>query len=213
VTDAKEALGSMGNDAALACLSQKPRLLFEYFRQSFAQVTNPPIDPLREKIVMSLETFIGPEANILGKVSAVQCRRLFLKSPILNLIEINCIKNLQRYVSTWSVKVVDITYPKIMGVQGYTETLERVCAEVSKAILDNYKVVVLSDRNVDHDRVAVSALAALGATHQYLVRCKLRSRAALILETGEAREVHHFSVLLGYGADASMFFLFVVTCT
>ncbi|KAI9595450.1 hypothetical protein BDF19DRAFT_385207 [Syncephalis fuscata] len=199
--DGKEALGSMGNDSPLACLSRQPRLVYDYFRQLFAQVTNPPIDPIREEIVMSLECYVGPGGNILEQ-SPNQCHRLLLRSPILDLEEIECIRNMQRFMPKWPVITIDITFPREAGHAGYMDGLERVCAQVSKAILDNYKVVILSDRMMSKDRVAISTLVSLGAVHHYLVRNKQRNKVALIVETGEAREVHHLCVLLGYGADA-----------
>ncbi|KAI8067750.1 hypothetical protein BC940DRAFT_333325 [Gongronella butleri] len=197
----KEPLGSMGNDAALACLSEEPRLIYEYFRQLFAQVTNPPIDPIREEVVMSLECYVGPEGNIL-EIDETQAHKLTLPSPILSLEELAAIKNMTTVHPDWKVATIDITFAKTDGVQGYVQALERICAEVSKAIDEGFKVVVLSDRAVSADRVAVSSLIACGGVHHHLVRNKLRSRIALMVETAEAREVHHFCVLLGYGADA-----------
>ncbi|KAG9302670.1 hypothetical protein G9A89_007374 [Geosiphon pyriformis] len=201
VTDAKEALGSMGNDAPLACLSSQPRLIYDYFRQLFAQVTNPPIDPIREEIVMSLECYVGPEGNIL-EVNEYQTRKLLLRSPILSIDELNAIKRAERVQPDWSVATIDITFPKQEGVNGYLLALERVCAEVSQAIQEGFKVVILSDAATNAGRVAISSLIAVGGVHHYLVRSKQRSKIALFIETAEAREVHHICVLLGYGADA-----------
>ncbi|KAI9323593.1 hypothetical protein BX666DRAFT_2022321 [Dichotomocladium elegans] len=197
----KEPLGSMGNDTALACLAEQPRLIYEYFRQLFAQVTNPPIDPIREEIVMSLECNVGPEGNIL-EVDESQCHRLQLKSPILSMEELAAVKAMDAFYPGWKVATVDITFSKDEGVQGYVQALERVCNEVSSLIEDGYKGVVLSDRAVSQDRVAISSLIASGGVHHHLVRNKQRSRIALMVETAEAREVHHFCVLLGYGVDA-----------
>ncbi|KAJ3334811.1 glutamate synthase [NADH], partial [Kappamyces sp. JEL0680] len=201
VQDGKEALGSMGTDTPLACLSPNPRVVYDYFRQLFAQVTNPPIDPIREEIVMSLACYIGPSGNIL-EVDQSQCKRLRLPSPILSMDDLQCIKNLPAYEPQWTVAVIDMTYPKEWGVEGYTAALDRVCAKVSEAIQEGYKIAILSDTNVSSDRVALSAIICLGAVHHHLVRNKQRSKIALVVETGEAREVHHFCVLLGYGADA-----------
>ncbi|KAL1932347.1 hypothetical protein VTP01DRAFT_9403 [Rhizomucor pusillus] len=197
----KEALGSMGNDTALACLAEQPRLIYEYFRELFAQVTNPPIDPIREEIVMSLECSVGPEGNIL-EIDESQCHRLNLKSPILSMEELAAVKNMSQFYPDWKVATVDITFAKSAGVQGYVDALERVCNEVSQVIEQGYKIVVLSDRAVSADRVAISSLIAAGGVHHHLVRNKQRSRIALMVETAEAREVHHFCVLLGYGVDA-----------
>ncbi|CAG8592547.1 16132_t:CDS:2, partial [Acaulospora morrowiae] len=197
----KEALGSMGNDSPLACLSAQPRLIYDYFRQLFAQVTNPPIDPIREEIVMSLECYVGPEGNIL-EINEQQTNKFALPSPVLSIEELNAIKRIERVLPDWSVTTIDITFPKQEGVNGYLLALERVCAEVSQAIQEGFKIVILSDAAVNAERVAISSLIAVGGVHHYLVRSKQRSKIALIVETAEAREVHHICVLLGYGADA-----------
>ena len=199
--DSKEALGSMGNDAPLACLAQQPRLLYEYFRQLFAQVTNPPIDPIREAIVMSLECYVGPQGNLL-EMDSSQCQRLMLPSPILSIEDFNALKNMTSLYRDWTVKTIDITFPKKEGIQGYMDALDRICASVTEGIENQDKVLVLSDRNTSGERIPVSALLATGMVHHHMVRNKWRSQAALIIETAEAREVHHMCVLLGYGVDA-----------
>lgn len=199
-SDEKEALGSMGNDAPLAILSQGPRLLYEYFRQLFAQVTNPPIDPIRESIVMSLECYVGPQGNLL-EMDASQCGRLLLPSPILSIPEFNAIKNMSTKYAEWTVRSIDLTFPKKEGVEGYIRHLEYICNEATAAIEARDRVIVLSDRNTSADRVAVSAVLASGMVHHHLVSNKWRAMAAIIVETAEAREVHHMCVLLGYGAD------------
>ncbi|KAJ3300990.1 glutamate synthase [NADH], partial [Blyttiomyces sp. JEL0837] len=201
VTDGKEALGSMGTDTPLACISQQPRMIYDYFRQLFAQVTNPPIDPIREDIVMSLTCYIGPEGNIL-EMNPHQAQRLRLPSPILSIEDLSCLRTLPVYKSQWPVVTIDITFHRSEGVAGYLAALDRICSEVSQAITNGDKIAILSDVNVSADRVPLSALIALGGVHHYLVRNKQRSKIALVVETGEAREVHHFCVLLGYGADA-----------
>ncbi|KAI1751168.1 glutamate synthase [Xylaria castorea] len=200
-SDEKEALGSMGNDAPLACLAQGPRLLSEYFRQLFAQVTNPPIDPIRESIVMSLECYVGPQGNLL-EMDASQCARLFLPSPILSIPEFNGLTNISKVHPQWTVKTIDLTFPKTEGISGYMKQLDFICQEASAAIEARNRLIVLSDRKTSADRVAVSALLASGMVHHHLVSNKWRSMAAIVLETAEAREVHHMCVLLGYGADA-----------
>lgn len=199
--DSKEALGSMGNDAPLACLAQQPRLLYEYFRQLFAQVTNPPIDPIREAIVMSLECYVGPQGNMLEMASS-QCHRLMLPSPVLSIEEFNALKNINTLYREWTVKTIDITFPKSEGIQGYLDALDRICDSVTESIVDRYRVLILSDRNTSADRISVSTLLATGMVHHHMVRNKWRSQAALVVETAEAREVHHMCVLLGYGVDA-----------
>ncbi|PWN27891.1 putative glutamate synthase [Jaminaea rosea] len=201
VADGKEALGSMGNDGALACLANAPRLTYDYFRQLFAQVTNPPIDPIREAVVMSLVQYVGPEGNIL-EMRPDQCHRLLLESPILGLREMNALKQMDKAHPDWPAQVIDITFDKSEGIDGYTRALDRISTESSQAIRDGYKIVVLSDRNVGPERVAISSLVACGGVHHHLIRNKDRSKVALIVETAEAREVHHFCVLVGYGADA-----------
>ena len=199
--DSKEALGSMGNDAPLACLAQQPRLLYEYFRQMFAQVTNPPIDPIREAVVMSLECYVGPQGNLM-EMDASQCQRLMLPSPILPIEEFNAVKNFTKVHPDWTVRTIDITFEKGKGIQGYVEALDTICDAASEAIEAGDKIIILSDRAVSAERVAVSALLATGLVHHHMVRNRWRSRAALVVETAEAREVHHMCVLVGYGADA-----------
>ncbi|KAI2641941.1 glutamate synthase [Xylaria nigripes] len=200
-SDEKEALGSMGNDAPLACLAQGPRLLYEYFRQLFAQVTNPPIDPIRESIVMSLGCYVGPQGNLL-EMDASQCARLYLPSPILSIPEFNSLVNMSKIHPEWTVKTIDITYPKAEGVEGYMKTIDIICQEATAAIEAKDRIIVLSDRKTSADRIAVSTLLASSMVHHHLVNNKWRSMAAIVLETAEAREVHHMCVLLGYGADA-----------
>ncbi|SCU79561.1 LAFA_0B03972g1_1 [Lachancea sp. 'fantastica'] len=197
----KEALGSMGNDAPLACLNEDPVLFYDYFRQLFAQVTNPPIDPIREANVMSLECYVGPQGNLL-EIHPSQCDRLLLKSPILHWKEYEAIKNIEKAHPTWSTANIDITFEKSQGLLGYTTALDRITQDASDAIDQGKRILMLSDRRLGADRVPLSSLIAVGAIHHHLIRNKQRSQVALILETGEAREVHHFCVLLGYGCDA-----------
>jgi NAD(P)H-dependent glutamate synthase small subunit len=199
--DSKEALGSMGNDAPLACLAQQPRLLYEYFRQMFAQVTNPPIDPIREAIVMSLECYVGPQGNLL-EMNESQCERLMLPSPILEIEQFNALKNIMTLHKAWTVKTIDITFNKMEGVQGYMDALGAICDAATEGIDNGDRILILSDRATSADRVPVSALLATGLVHHHLVRNRWRSKAAIIVETAEAREVHHMCVLVGYGADA-----------
>ncbi|KAF5100865.1 hypothetical protein D0Z03_000717 [Geotrichum reessii] len=199
--DGKEALGSMGNDGPLACLAPQPRLIYEYFRQLFAQVTNPPIDPIREAIVMSLECYIGPQGNLL-EMKSNQCNRLLMPSPVLSIEEFAALSHLPTYYPSWTINTIDITFSKSEGASGYTRALDRICQEASQAIADDNKIIILTDRKAGPDRIPVSALIATGAVHHHLVRQKQRSKVALIVETAEARETHHICVLVGYGADA-----------
>ncbi|GMM37972.1 glutamate synthase (NADH) [Saccharomycopsis crataegensis] len=200
-TGGKEPLGSMGNDGPLACLADQPRLMYEYFRELFAQVTNPPIDPIRESIVMSLECYVGPQGNIL-EMTAGQTNRLHLKSPILTLPQFSAIQNIHNVYPKWKAHTIDITFPKSDGLLGYAHALDKICQAASDAIVDSASVLVLSDRATSASRVPISALVACGAVHHHLVRQKQRSKVAIIIESAEVKEVHHMCVLLGYGADA-----------
>lgn len=195
----KEALGSMGNDSPLACLSSFQPLPYDYFKQLFAQVTNPPIDPFREKVVMSLMCPIGPEANLL-EPSEKQCHRLFLPHPILSLYDLEVIKATRH--RGWKTKVIDITFDAEEGPKGLSKALDKICEEACRAAQESYQFIILSDRKAGASRIPVSTLLALGATHHYLIEERQRMKVGLILETAEAREVHHMCVLLGYGADA-----------
>ncbi|XP_033228297.1 putative glutamate synthase [NADPH] isoform X2 [Belonocnema kinseyi] len=195
----KEALGSMGNDGPLACLSQFQPLLYEYFKQLFAQVTNPPIDPFREKVVMSLLCPIGPESNILDP-SELYVHRLFLPQPILSLTDLEVIKHNKH--RGWKTKLIDATYPVEEGTSGLITTLDRVCKEANEAAREGYQLIILSDRQGGPKRVPVSMVLSLGAVHHHLIEERQRMKVGIVLETGEAREVHHICVLLGYGADA-----------
>lgn len=197
--DGTEALGSMGNDAPLAVMSNREKLTFEYFKQMFAQVTNPPIDPIREKIVTSMECMIGPEGD-LTETTEEQCHRLSLKGPLLSIEEMEAIKKMN--YRGWQSKVLDITYSKDRGREGLEETLDRICAEARDAIKEGYTLLVLSDRAFSSKRVAVSSLLAVGAVHHHLVKNLERTRIGLIVESAEPREVHHFCTLVGFGADA-----------
>ncbi|MEO0586624.1 MAG: glutamate synthase large subunit, partial [Planctomycetota bacterium] len=211
----KEALGSMGNDAALAVLSRKPRLLYEYFKQLFAQVTNPPIDPIREEIIMSLQTFVGPEGNLLD-TTAEQCERLHLPQPVLTDAQCDTLRSLTLPTgkARWISRVIDMTYPRpeqpldpekadeSADRAALIETLDRVTEEAKAAVAEGVQIVVLSDRAAGADRVPVPALLATGAVHQALVAEQARTRVGLVVESGEPREVQHFCTLFGYGADA-----------
>lgn len=192
-------IGSMGNDSALACLSDQPRLVYDYFKQLFAQVTNPAIDSIREDVIMSLECYVGPEQNLLDATPA-HCHRLMIPHPILTNEELAAIKHMT--VRNWKTKTIDITFERSEGKSGLQSTLDRICQEAEQAIDDKFTMIVLSDREVNQDRVAVSSLLACGAVHHHLVRAAKRTQIGLVLETGEAREVHHHCLLIGYGADA-----------
>ena len=198
VTEARDPLGSMGNDSALACLSDKPRMIYDYFKQLFAQVTNPPIDSIREEVVMSLRCFIGPEGNVLES-KPEQAHRLSLEHPIISNQELTKIQYMNHQGLT--SKVIDITYD-VNEVSGYLQTIDRICDEASTAIEDNFSFIILSDRNTSRTRVPLSALIACGAVHHHLTKREQRTQIGIIIESGEAREVHHHCLLTGYGADA-----------
>jgi len=195
----RDPVGSMGNDSALACLSDQPRMPYDYFKQLFAQVTNPAIDSIREEIIMSLECYIGPERNLL-ETSPAHSERLLVPHPILTNEELAAVKSMS--YRGWRTKIIDITFPLKEGTAGLKTTLERICGAAEAAIDEGYSLIVLSDRAISSERVAVSSLLACGAVHHHLVRQAKRTRIGIILESGEAREVHHHCLLVGYGADA-----------
>ncbi|MEC8988593.1 MAG: glutamate synthase central domain-containing protein, partial [Verrucomicrobiota bacterium] len=182
-----------------ACLSDKPRMLYDYFRQLFAQVTNPAIDSIREDVIMSLECYIGPEKNLVNTTED-HCQRMRLPHPILTNEELHALKGMD--YRGWRSKEIDITFPKVEGAAGVAKALERICAEAGQAIADGFNLAVLSDRAISADRIPISTLMVTGAVHHYLVKNALRTQIGLVLETGEAREVHHHCLLVGYGADA-----------
>lgn len=194
----KEPLGSMGNDTPLACLSAKPRLLYDYFKQLFAQVTNPPIDSIREYIVMSLESFIGPEGNLLEETPR-QCHRLHLPNPVLTNREMAKLKEINH--RGWRSKTIDMTFDAGKDGENLTECLHRICRTGEKAVREGFALIILSDRNAGEGRIPAGALLACGALHQHLIARELRTKTGILLESGEPREVHHFCTLLGYGAD------------
>ena len=200
----KDPIGSMGNDSCLACLSDKPRMLYDYFRQLFAQVTNPAIDSIREEVIMSLECYIGPEQNLL-ETTDQHAHRLRVPHPILSNEQLAALKHIgddPKKGRGWKTKVIDITWPRNSGQGGMVEALDRVCAEAEAAVDDGYSLVVLSDRGISAEKIPLSSLLATGAVHHHLVRTTKRTRIGIVVESGEAREVHHHCLLIGYGADA-----------
>ncbi|GFR49656.1 hypothetical protein Agub_g11798 [Astrephomene gubernaculifera] len=197
-----EPLGSMGNDAALAALSRRARLPFEYFKQLFAQVTNPAIDPFREAVVTSLRCFIGPEVDLTAEPGPSHCARLELPQPVIDVEEMEALKNMD-FPGGWRTKVLDSTFPVSEGPMGMRAALARLCAEAEAAVQSGqYALVCLSDRKYGPDRAPVPSLLAAGAVHHHLVQLKLRSSVGLLVDSGEPREVHQFCLLVGYGADA-----------
>lgn len=203
VKNGEEASGSMGNDAALPVLSAKPKVLYNYFKQLFAQVTNPPIDPIREELVMSLVTFIGPKPNLLGVDETTPPMRLESSQPVLSLEELAQLKAIATLTQNqYKSLVLDITYPIEQGKAGMAAAVASITNAASSAVQDGFNILILSDRNVGESRVAIPALLACSATHEHLVKAGLRTSTGLVIDTGSAREVHHFALLAGYGAEA-----------
>src|SRR5438874_1253039 len=195
----QEAVGSMGTDTPLACLSDRPQLLFNYFKQLFAQVTNPPIDPIREELVMSLETTIGPEQNLFEE-TPLHCRQLHLKSPTLSNEQLAQVKALDD--GHLRATTLPILFAKRSGGPGLRAALDDLCARASKAVADGDTILVLSDRGVDDAHVPIPSLLATAAVHHHLIREGTRMRCGIVVESGEPREIQHFCLLLGYGAGA-----------
>ena len=202
-TNGEEGIGSMGNDSPLAVLSDKNKPLYNYFKQLFAQVTNPPIDPIREAIVMSLVSFIGPKPNLLDINQVNPPMRLEVSQPILDFADMAKVRDIEQHTQgKFRSYLLDITYPLDWGHEGVEAKLASLCAEAVDAIKGGKNILIISDRMVSATQVAIPALLALSAIHQHLVREGLRTTAGLVVETGTAREVHHFAVLAGYGAEA-----------
>ncbi len=201
-TSGQEGIGSMGNDSPLAVLSNRCKPLFNYFRQLFAQVTNPPIDPIREEMVMSLTTIIGPRPNLLG-FDGEQHLRLEASQPILSNTDMQKILHIDGVTKgAFRSRRLSCCYPAENGADGMQAALQRLCEEASQAVDAQYNIIVLSDRDMDADHVAIPILLATSAVHQHLIRCGQRTETGLVVETGQAREVHHFATLAGYGAEA-----------
>ncbi|MDP2823944.1 MAG: glutamate synthase large subunit, partial [Sulfuritalea sp.] len=199
----EEATGAMGNDSPLPVLSDRPKPLFNYFKQLFAQVTNPPIDPIREEIVMSLISLVSPNPNLLGVDETVPTPRLEVHQPILSPADMAKLKKIDDLTrGTFRPIVVDITTAAAEGSAGLSRSLYQVCTRVERAVGAGYSVVILSDRGVSPERAPIPALLACSAVHQHLVRVGLRTSCGMVVETGAAREVHHFAALAGYGAEA-----------
>jgi glutamate synthase (NADPH/NADH) large chain len=203
VQNGEEGSGSMGNDAALPVLSAKPKLLYNYFKQLFAQVTNPPIDPIREELVMSLVTFIGPKPNLLGVDESTPPMRLEASQPVLTLDELEQLKAIATLTQNqYKSLVLDVTYPATQGKAGMATAVTRITNAAENAVKSGFNILILSDRNISADRLAIPALLACSATHEHLVGAGLRTSTGLVIDTGSAREVHHFALLAGYGAEA-----------
>jgi glutamate synthase (NADPH/NADH) large chain len=198
----EDPIGSMGADTPIAVLSKRPKMLYDYFKQNFAQVTNPPIDPIREELVMSLVSMIGPRPNLLG-LDAGAHKRLEVSQPILSNQDLEKIRSIAKLVDgAFRTATIDISGPAREGDVGLEHAVERICQQAVEAVLLDNNILILSDRNVSAERNAIPAALAVAAVHHRLIRLGLRMQTGLVIETGEAREVHHFCVLAGYGAEA-----------
>lgn len=198
-----EATGSMGNDSPHAVLSNRAKPLYNYFRQLFAQVTNPPIDPIREEMVMSLTSFIGPNPNLLGLSDEKPGLRLEVCQPILSNRDLEKIRHIDKATQgIFRTKTLSFCYPADSGAMGMEMALENLCAQAETAVREQFNIIVLSDRDIDETRIPIPALLATSAVHQHLIRQGLRVETGLVVETGSAREIHHFATLAGYGAEA-----------
>jgi len=198
----EDPLGSMGTDTPIAVLSSRSRLLYDYFKQNFAQVTNPPIDPIREELVMSLVSMIGPRPNLLGRAAGTH-KRLEVDQPILTNDEIIKIRSIEATLDgAFRTATIDMTWDAASGAGGLEQAVKEMCWAATEAVLADQNILILSDRAQNEHRVPMPALLATAAVHHHLVRQGLRMQTGLVVETGEAREVHHFCMLAGYGAEA-----------
>ena len=199
---ADDPIGSMGADVPIAVLSRRNKLLYDYFKQNFAQVTNPPIDPIREELVMSLVSMIGPRPNLLGRQAGTH-KRLEVSQPILTNEDLAKIRAISELLDgAFRTATLDATWPAEEGAAGLEKALERLCREATDNVLADMNILILSDRATSAQRIAIPAALATAAVHHHLIRQGLRMQTGLVIETGEAREVHHFCVLAGYGAEA-----------
>jgi len=203
VVSGQDPVGSMGTDASLAVLSNRPRLLYDYFKQNFAQVTNPPIDPIREELVMSLVSLIGPRPNLLGLAQEDLHKRLEVNQPILTNTDLEKIRRIEdRSGGAFRTKTLSVCYQATLGAHGMETALNNLCNQAQEAVLAGNNILILSDRGVDANYIAIPALLATSAVHHHLIKKGLRTVSGLVVETGEAREVQHFCLLAGYGAEA-----------
>ncbi|MBC7493005.1 MAG: glutamate synthase subunit alpha, partial [Novosphingobium sp.] len=198
----EDPIGSMGTDTPIAVLSSRSRLLYDYFKQNFAQVTNPPIDPIREELVMSLVSMIGPRPNLLGHDAGTH-KRLEVDQPILTNADLAKIRSVEAALDgAFRTATIDMTWDAEAGAAGLGMAMKEMCWAATEAVLADKNILILSDRAEGPDRIAMPALLATAAVHHHLVRQGLRMQTGLVVETGEAREVHHFCALAGYGAEA-----------
>jgi glutamate synthase (NADPH) large chain len=199
----EEANGSMGNDTPISALSDKPKPLFTYFKQNFAQVTNPPIDPIREELVMSLVSIIGPRPNLFDLEGVAGTKRLEVRQPILTDADLEKIRSISEIADThFKSRTLDTTFDAALGAPGLEQVLDELCARAEAAVREGINIVILSDRMAGADRIPIPSLLACAAVHHHLIRTGLRTSVGLVVESGEPREVHHFACLAGYGAEA-----------
>jgi glutamate synthase (NADPH) large chain len=202
-TTGEEAVGSMGNDTPISALSDRPKPLFTYFKQNFAQVTNPPIDPIREEIVMSLVSIIGPRPNLFDLRGLSTTKRLEVRQPILTNEDLEKIRSISEVSeSHFKSLTLDAVWAADQGASGLAPALADLCQQAEKALLDGINIIILSDRNAGSDRIPIPSLLACAAVHHHLIREGLRTSVGLVVESGEPREIHHFACLAGYGAEA-----------
>ncbi|MDP2179918.1 glutamate synthase large subunit [Methylicorpusculum sp.] len=203
VLTGQEAVGSMGADNPPAVLSRRPKHLSTYFKQNFAQVTNPAIDPIREELVMSLVSLIGPRPNLLGLDEAGKHMRLEVKQPVLTNEDLERVRHIEDNTGgIFRTFTLDVTYPVEQGAEGMEPAVKRLCKQAEQVVLEGYNILILSDRNINRDYIAIPALLATSAVHHHLINKGLRTSSGLVVETGAALEIHHFATLAGYGAEA-----------
>src|SRR5512135_2901747 len=201
-TTGEEAVGSMGNDTPISALSDKPKSLFTYFKQNFAQVTNPPIDPIREELVMSLVSIIGPRPNLFDLEGSSKTKRLEVRQPILTDADLEKIRSISDLGDHFRSLTLDTTWPAESGAGGMETAIQELCDKSEAAVRDGVNIIILSDRRAGADRIPIPSLLACAAAHHHLIREGLRTSVGLVVESGEPREVHHFACLAGYGAEA-----------
>jgi glutamate synthase (NADPH/NADH) large chain len=199
----KDPIGSMGRDTPPAVLSDRPKMLYDYFKERFAQVTNPPIDPIREKTVMSMVSLIGPRPNLLDLDTGGTHKRLEVSHPILSNVDLERIRRIENHVDdAFKTRKLGICYPAFDGAEGMKQALDRLSERAIESVRDGYNIIILSDRCLEADKIAIPALLATSSVHHHLIKAGLRTEVGLVVETGEARQVHDFCLLGGYGAEA-----------
>jgi len=199
----EEAVGSMGNDTPISALSNRAKMLFTYFKQNFAQVTNPPIDPIREELVMSLVSIIGPRPNLFDLEGLSRSKRLEVRQPILTNADLEKIRSISEVGNGhFKSRTLDATWPAEHGSEGLKDALDTLCARAETSVREGINIIIVSDRRASAEHIPIPSLLACAAVHHHLIRQGLRTSVGLVVESGEPREVHHFCCLAGYGAEA-----------